>query len=530
RQVLTNLIGNAVKFTDEGQIEVAVSLTTDSGVQQLLFEVADSGIGIAPERQRHIFDAFQQADNSTTRRYGGTGLGLTICKELVAAMGGKMGLVSSKGHGSTFSFTLPLEVKVTIRSLPTQTILVGRTVLLIEDHPLARSSLKNMLEHHGAEVLAAADLEQAQALLGRFPDTIHVALIDDTLPAQECRELPALLKRMPACRAARFVMLRSRERLGRAALGAAGFDFALDKPLLSGDLENALSAPLDETPTTRRFAALPTRDVLSGPRALDVLIVEDHPVNAHFLSSLLRRSGHRVVHASNGVRALSAVSGQLFDIILMDVQMPEMDGLEATRRIREAERGGERRTPIVALTANAMKGDEQECLAAGMDAYIAKPIDPDLLRKTLSRLTVPSVPPSVDSAGTAPAQPVRAAEPARPTAPPFARDALLERACGDPRFEADLIRIFVDTQEEMVRDVDNSVESGDLNAIRHAAHRLKGALLLVCAGPAAALALELEKAAREGQREPMPELLRGLKREMIRLRSALGDVVGGGSS
>jgi two-component system, sensor histidine kinase and response regulator len=521
RQILTNLIGNAIKFTSQGQVVVSVSTLPAEHDTLLALRVTDTGIGISRERQEQVFDAFQQADNSTTRRFGGSGLGLTICKELTSLMGGHLTLESELGVGSTFAVLLPLrEAERESPQLAASPALAGQCILVLDDHALARSSLSASLARLGARVLSASSAAEALAQVAG-ESLVNAAFIDHQLGYQDGLELPRLLRDKAACRDTRFGLLRSRERVGRDALSRAGFEFGLDKPVLESDLQRALTAPLIQTPVTSRHASLPARfgRAEEPVRALQVLVVEDHPVNAHFVCSLLRRQGHHVVHAGNGVSALVAVARQSFDVILMDMQMPEMDGLEATRRIRSAEKSSGGRVPIIALTANAMKGDEQECLAAGMDLHIAKPIDPALLLRTLARVAearpreeVQIRPPLGDSAVT------------DDRAAPYARDELLRRAGGDPRFAAELIRMFVGTQEEMMRDIEAAVARLDCSAVRDASHRLKGALQLVCAGPAAAYALQLEKAARALETDPMARLVSELRGEMLRLRGALGDV------
>ncbi len=525
RQVLTNLIGNAVKFTTAGHVAVRVSLQpTDSGTR-LCFAVQDTGVGIPKDQQAHIFDAFQQADGSTTRRYGGTGLGLTISRELAALMGGQLTLESELDRGSCFTLSLPLRSAPPRLLSPAESSIAGQHVLLVDDHPLAREFLRAELEHLGARVLAAATLGEAGAAAAQLERRLDAALVDHGLQGHSGLELPRLLSDSLTACPARYVLLRGQERLRREVLSEAGFQFAVDKPVLRSDLLRVLTAPIIHSPVTTRYASLPAREPRAKLPPLRVLVVEDHPINAHFLCALLRRDGHRVVHALNGARGLAAYEGGSFDVIVMDVQMPEMDGLEATRRIRELERVRGRRVPIIALTANAMKGDADECIAAGMDHYIAKPVDGGALTDMLSRYA------SGSSAFTGADLPVLASaplvecEPAQPSA--LAREELLARASGDPRFMANLIQIFISTQEEVMGEIETAVARGDAEAVRTAAHRLKGALQLICAGPSAALAKELELAGKTGESDKFANLAQSLKTEMLRLRAALGDGNGG---
>jgi two-component system sensor histidine kinase/response regulator len=510
-QVLTNLLGNALKFTTEGHVKVALSVRPGVAGKMLWIEVEDTGIGISAPRQAEIFVAFQQAEASTSRRYGGTGLGLTICKGLIAMMGGELTVKSEPGFGSTFAFSLPLEEHTTeARAEP---LLRDRCVLLVDDHEGARASTAAMLSRMGARVRAVGDFAAALEVAQVEP-AIHAAFLDHSPRSQDALELPAQLRQLPSCRATRFVLLRSLERPGRAVLERARIAYALDKPVLPSDLERALSAPLSAANATNVHEALRVRALVRPAlRALSVLVVEDHPVNAQFLTTLLRRQGHEVTHAANGVMALSAVAARDFDIVLMDVQMPEMDGLEATRRIRKAERGGARCVPIIALTANAMRGDDATCLDAGMDAYLAKPIDPEALEATLLRFT----------GGPARAQPPVTPSQATASAPPsaFSLEGLLERTSSDVDFAADLVRIFLASEQEMITDLRGAVAARSSERVHHAAHRIRSALELICAHRASQHALSLERAGRAKQQEPLHDAMAALDQEMVSLRRAL---------
>ena len=313
-------------------------------------------------------------------------------------------------------------------------------------------------------MLATASVTDALALVAHTEQPVEAALIAHGLGGNSGRELALLLRRYPACAQTRYVLMRSHERVDSTALRRAGFAFSLDKPFLPQDLIKALSASSSNPPAVGHRSLPEGGEPTSMARSMYVLMVEDHPINAHYLTSLLQRQGHRVVHAWNGARALTAYESAQFDLILMDVQMPEMDGLEATRQIRALERRSGRRVPIVALTANAMTGDAEECLAAGMDHYLSKPVDAARLQEVLLRFA-----PCPTGASDTPRPTVQE------TAPAFEREQLLQRAAGDPRFMADLIRIFLATHDELLRDAETSVAREDSEAVRTSAHRLKGA-------------------------------------------------------
>jgi two-component system sensor histidine kinase/response regulator len=513
RQVLVNLIGNAVKFTERGHVIVSVGVATEPDGRVLRIAIEDTGIGISAERQEGIFDAFEQADNSTTRHHGGSGLGLTISRELIARMGGRLRVISAEGVGSTFMISIPLRLPEQPLSRPPPPRLDGQCIVLVEDHFRVREQLARVLETRGAKVLRCENVGDALAAC-REQATVNAVMVDDTREdGHDPLSVPGRFVDVAACRKARFVLLRSQPGISSKLFRGSGYELGIEKPVFASDLDRVLHAPAGSP--TGQFSSPPSTTLPRTAQVLRLLVVEDHPVNAHFLCSLLKRWGHHVVHAWNGSSALTALASEPFDTILMDVQMPVMDGLETTRRIRAAEIDGVH-TPIIALTANAMKGDEEDCLQAGMDAYLAKPLDADLLQRVLERLNVGRKLASVRTTRRLSVQ--RASE----QNPAFARDKLLERACRDVGLEADLIRIFLSTHDEMMHAIEACMESGDLVAQRHAAHRLKGALQLVCAEPAAALALELERGAREG-RAITREQLDALAREMSRLQRALGE-------
>ena len=395
RQIVLNLVGNAIKFTPEGEIALRVQCQEKNSQEcTLLFTVADTGIGIPPEKQKTIFDAFSQADASTTRKYGGTGLGLTISTRLVEMMGGRIWVESEVGKGTQFHFTLKLGVADALElqvGLPaTPEILKGVKALIVDDNRTNRRILDGMLVRwgmkpfqveSGAEALEA--LEQAQAA----NDPFKVILADMHMPRMDGFGLIERIRQAPGLSAATIMMLTSAGHRGDAArCQVLGISAYLLKPIRQSELRDAIARVLgaaeseSEIPLITRYSLADTQD---PGRSLRILLAEDNPVNQRLASRMLEKRGHRVIVTSNGREAVDALAKERVDLILMDVQMPEMDGFEATAAIREAEAAGGPRLPIVALTAHAMKGDRERCLAAGMDAYLAKPIRPEELDEVL---------------------------------------------------------------------------------------------------------------------------------------------------
>jgi len=395
RQIVLNLVGNAIKFTPEGEIALKVQCQQkDSQECMLLFTVADTGIGIPPEKQKTIFDAFSQADASTTRRYGGTGLGLTISTRLVEMMSGKIWVESEVGKGTQFHFTLklgvadPAELQIGIPAPPE--ILRGVKALIVDDNRTNRRILDGMLVRWGmqpSQVESGAEALEALAQAQAANDPYQVILADMHMPRMDGFGLIERIRQQPGLSAATIMMLTSAGHRGDAArCQVLGISAYLLKPIRQSELRDAIARVLgaaeaeSEIPLITRYSLA---DSHAPGRSLSILLAEDNPVNQRLAARMLEKRGHRVVVTSNGREAVDALPTQKFDLILMDVQMPEMDGFEATAAIRQQETSGAARLPIVALTAHAMKGDRERCLAAGMDAYLAKPIRPEELDEVL---------------------------------------------------------------------------------------------------------------------------------------------------
>jgi PAS domain S-box-containing protein len=379
RQVLLNLAGNAVKFTQAGGVCIEVTLADDNESHpRLRFTVSDTGIGIAPSAIDKLFQEFTQLDDSQSRRFGGSGLGLAISRGLVELMGGAIGVDSAEGRGSTFWFEIALERRAPPRHSASGYDLGGLVAMVVDPNPVGRSVAVRRLESFGMVVTAAADLDQAARLLGDV--SFDLAIVDRAIPAR------AFTARLPRRRPHLLVALPVEARGEIEGFRAAGFDGYLIKPVRQAALARRIAilcergGPLsaERAPRTDESPRLPTA------RSLRLLIAEDNQINLMLAMALLQKAGHRVDTVGNGLEAVEAVRERPYDVVLMDVHMPELDGLAATQRIRAL---GDARAhvPIVALTANALEEDRQRCLDSGMDDYLAKPVDEDQLLAVLER-------------------------------------------------------------------------------------------------------------------------------------------------
>jgi PAS domain S-box-containing protein len=389
RQVVINLVGNAIKFTQDGEVGLSAKIEAEDGDNRLLhMTVSDSGIGIPVDKQALIFQPFVQADTSTARKYGGTGLGLTISRRLVELMGGRMWLESEVGKGTQFHFTVQLQTSekpVQVGSAASPQILRGVKVLIVDDNRTNRRILEGMMKRWEMELTSVESAEEALAQLSSARDQgkpYGLVLTDGHMPNMDGFALIEQIRQRPELNTATIMMLTSAGHRGDGArcleLGVAAY---LLKPIRQSELREAIARVLgarEQTgaiPLVTRYSLQDARDPATSLR---VLVVEDNLVNQLLVTRLLEKRGHRVVMTSNGRAALAALEEESYDLVLMDVQMPEMDGLEATTalRQREKEQGKRIHQQVVAVTAHAMKGDKERCLAAGMDGYLIKPIRP----------------------------------------------------------------------------------------------------------------------------------------------------------
>ena len=395
RQILVNLIGNAIKFTHEGEVSISLEARPHTGATaaslqtvELLFAVRDTGIGISPEKHLTIFHAFTQADSSTTRQYGGTGLGLTITKRLVEMMGGKIWVESEPARGSTFSFTTPVGVVEHPAQTPglEDANLRGTNVLVVDDSATNRRVLADWLSHWGMCPIVAESAPAAVKILDSAGQDIPLVLTDVHMPEIDGFELLRHIRRTATTPT--IIMLTSTSFAGDVERSRElGADAYLIKPVRRAELLQTILRVLKTQPAVTDPTRRLDRQLRSGsPDVLRILVAEDNVINQKLAVNLLEREGHEVVLVGNGRDAADAVEREPFDAVLMDVQMPIMDGFEATRAIRAQERFAGSRTPIIAMTAHAMDGDRDRCLAAGMDGYISKPISRSELLKTILTL------------------------------------------------------------------------------------------------------------------------------------------------
>ncbi|HDI59332.1 MAG TPA: response regulator [Desulfobacteraceae bacterium] len=522
RQVLINLVNNAIKFTDQGEVLVRCSLKErDSDGVWLEFAVSDTGIGIPAEKLDLVFDSFRQVDGSTTRRYGGTGLGLTISKQLVELMGGTIRVESTPAKGTTFFFSVPMGVSTTDRrpawaSRPAQ--LAGRRVLVVDDHPTNRTVLREALSNWGMVLLEAADGPGALALLeaeAMKPEPVDLAILDAQMPGMDGFSLARRIRENPAFDAVKILLLTSIGQRGEAALcREIGIAAYLLKPIRKAELFNALSLVLAEEGRDKDAPAAPqlvTRHFIreqQGQYDLRVLLAEDNAINRKVAVHMLEKSGCRVTPVANGLEALEKLASETFDVVLMDVQMPEMDGLAATRAIRAAS-APYRDVPIIAMTAHALEGDREMCLEAGMNDYLSKPIRARDLLATLARWT----------GRPAPGEAVQetASNPSEDLPSPIDLRRALEQTMENRDLLADLLEEFDAMLAAEIPLLQEAAENHRAEALAQRAHRLKGAAANLYIETVRQIAESLEAKAKKGEFNGAAQLLEALAAESDRL-------------
>jgi CheY-like chemotaxis protein/HPt (histidine-containing phosphotransfer) domain-containing protein len=482
RQVLVNLVGNAIKFTERGQVLVQVEVESRSGDGAVLhYFVSDSGIGIPEDKQRAIFEPFEQADGSTTRRFGGTGLGLAISSTLVELMGGRMWLESAPHEGSTFHFTVRLGL-TDARPDPPAVNLTDLPVLIVDDNGVNRRVLHDLLRRWKMRPTVVDSGAAAMRALIEANDQgrpFSLVLLDANMPGMDGFEVARRI-RDEAKLDATIMMLSSSGQFDESKkCREVGIATHLTKPVEQRELLGAIARVLAQEPGQR--APLPSTMLPADlpERRLRVLLAEDNAVNQRLASSLLERRGHKVVIANNGREAVEAMQRQSFDVVLMDVQMPEMGGFESTDVIRALERERNQRTPIIAMTAHAMKGDRERCLAAGMDEYLTKPLDPKQLCQVVEQIAAGRPPAAADQT---PASAIST--------------QVLARVGGDRELLAEISRLFVDDAPRHLDRIRHALDARDGEALRRAAHGLKGAAANFDAEGVVAAARTLEEIGR----------------------------------
>ncbi len=527
RQVLVNLAGNAIKFTQTGEIEVAVHrLKAITPTQtELRFSVRDTGIGIAREKLKTVFDSFSQADASTTRQYGGTGLGLSISTQLVSLMGGHIGLESELGQGSTFYFTLPLSTGSNDAYAHYQSTerVVGLPVLIVDDNATNRSLLVEMLHNWQMHPTACDSGEQALQELERASASATpyaLAILDVQMPVMDGFELAQRILAQPKYVGATVMMLTSEDQRGQATrcreLGIASY---LLKPISQSELLDAIMTALGEAPQsstpfiTRHSLRHSLRD---NRRRLKLLLAEDNAVNQTLAVRLLQKLGHTVTVANNGQEAVEHWQAGGFDAILMDVDMPIMDGYEATERIRAIETTSHglvpAHIPIVAMTAHAMRGTREICLSHGMDAYLAKPIDTEALWRELDGLMPVSVAEPEVAPATAVPPPAKVAD--------FA--AVRQTMDNDRELFEEIVKLFQSDAPVQMQQIREALARGESEVVHRGAHTIKGMVGIFSAERSVQAAARLEKLAALGSLKPGAlEAAAELEAAMTDLQAAL---------
>jgi PAS domain S-box-containing protein len=519
RRIVVNLVGNAIKFTDRGEVVLRANLESQAKDDILLhFSVTDTGIGIPVEKQQRIFEAFAQADTSTTRKYGGTGLGLAISAQLCELMGGVMWVESEVGRGSTFHFTAhfgrppaPVEEKI-VDAAPVK--LLDLPVLVVDDNATSRQILDEMIANWRMKPVTAKDGRSAMEALRRAHKDGHpfrLVLLDAHMPAMDGFEVASHVKHDPHLHGTTVILLTSAghtEDMARAkSLGAAA---SVAKPVKQSDLWDAIITALHVAGRQKARPSVAQRRSRTAEHPLRILLAEDNPVNQEVAVHLIERRGHSVIVAENGREAVEAIERHKFDLVLMDVQMPEMGGLEATRVIREKEKGSGHHLPIIAMTAHAMQGDREQCLEAGMDGYLAKPIDPKTFLQTVEGISARSV--GSESAEN---------EETAGLAGALDGKALLARFSGNRKLLRNIVKTFREDCPRMMGRIRNALTARDAVALADSAHALKGSIGNFGDSAALETTREMEKAARQGKLDGTWELYATLEDQIASLLPAL---------
>jgi two-component system, sensor histidine kinase and response regulator len=527
RQLIVNLVGNAIKFTEIGTIVIDTNVESKTNDDVLLHvSVSDTGIGISPEKQHVIFESFAQADGSTTRRFGGTGLGLAISRQLVELMGGRIWVESEAGRGSKFHFTCRFKQGSACESekerIAGQT-LPGLDVLVVGNNQASRIIFAEMLTNWrmnpilaegGADALVI--LESAQ----RAGRPLPIVLLDAQMPKIDGFQVMERIQRDPTLAGAVIMLLSASRQLADAArCRQLGVNQFLTKPIGQSELLDAILLSLGVQSAEEKLieAVVPAHERPKG-RSLRILLCEDNPVNQKLAIRLLEKAGHRLQVAATGRQALAQwedAGEPAFDVVLMDIQMPEMDGMEATKAIRVREKNSGRHVPIIAITAHAMRGDKEKCLASGMDGYISKPIQPSEMFAEIERCLV-------QQGGKVPMN--------KNTDAPneqIDRKSLFERVEGDQELLAEMIHLFQEDAPKLLSAMRAALPGGDLAVLERSAHSLKGAASNLSAQCTAAAALQVETDARNKDLESAKASLVNLEKAVESLLPSLADLCQG---
>ncbi len=524
RQIIINLVGNALKFTEQGEIVVAVTIDTlDDSHVDLHFVVSDTGIGIPLDKQKQIFEAFSQADSSTTRRYGGTGLGLTISMQLVKLMDGQLWVESEAGKGSEFHFTVrfgisedaPAHSWLRIESL------AGLPVLVVDDNRTNRRILEDALVNWGMQPTLAADGPIALALMDnalKRGTPFRLALLDVMMPGMDGFEVAKRIRQDSRLTDCVLVMLSSAGQTENSArCQVQGIARYLIKPVKQSDLRETILHVLSVQGEPGRETGPVSTKVAATRRSRRILLAEDGLVNQQVARELLESRGHQVVVVNNGREAIQALEHGAFDLVLMDVQMPEMDGWEATATIRQKEQTTGLHMQIVAMTAHAMKGDRERCLKAGMDAYLTKPIQSKLLYETVEGIAASVQIDHETQVETAPSLTTAEAI--------MDWDAAVDRVGGRVDLLKQMVGLFFKEADKLMPSLREAITQRDMVRVQRAAHSIKGSASCFAAPPTIAAAMRLEFMGRDKDLAGADEAYAVLERETARLKQALKDFV-----
>ncbi len=532
RQLLINLVGNSIKFTEQGEVKVQAESGPGEGSGLVLhFTITDTGIGVSPEKQKLIFEPFSQADGTMARRFGGTGLGLSISRRLIEMMGGRLWLESEPGHGSKFHFTVqfqPAELPLPHDAILPLEALEGLPVLIVDDNSTNRRILHDMLAGWRMAPQVVESGPEALAALAHANDAGHkfsLVLLDVQMPEMDGFAVVEQIRGSPSLAGATILMLSSnRQREDSARCRELGVSAYLVKPIMERELREAVLLVMGRNaPAALPVAAGGQQAPARAGRSLEILLAEDNPVNRQLAVHLLEKRGHCVSVACDGREALRILEERTappFDLLLMDVQMPEFDGFEVTKMIREREKVDGGHLPIIAVTAHALKGDRERCMNAGADGYVTKPVRAVELFSEIERCIA-----SRPAQGSTPAQTAEAV-PAQPPDPAgtetvLDRGALMERLEGDLGLLAELVHLFLDDYPQQVARVRAAAERGDATSFAREAHTIKGTLGNFSAPAAYAVALSLEKMGRTGDLSHAADACEKLQREIGELKPLL---------
>jgi PAS domain S-box-containing protein len=544
RQILVNMVGNAIKFTEQGEVVIHADPVSDTRTHATVrFLVQDTGIGIPPERQAAIFERFTQVDGSTTRRYGGTGLGLTISKQLVEAMGGKIGVESELGKGSTFWFEVEFEKQAEeiVEQPPTPVDLLNLNILCIDDNATSRMILTKILTGFGCRVSAAESGHQGLEMLRtahRAKDPYQLILLDMQMPGMDGEQTARAIKSDPTSQEIKIIVLTSMGERGDAKrMEALGCSAYLHKPVKQKMLSDAIIAVLGYKPPKGGTGRLITRHTLAEQKrqGLRILLAEDNAINQKLAIILVQKAGYSVDAVENGEQVLEKIQKEQYNAVLMDVQMPVMDGFEATRRIRQWE-AGKGHIPIIAMTAHALKGDRERCIEAGMDDYVSKPLQPQALITAIDRWvrgkeeevgvsaeTQRDVILFGDTAASAPRSNGMSAAGEKDESLPMNIETALPRFNNDRNFLTDMCREFINQLATRIEEMKTTLQDGDVNGLNRHAHSLKGLSANFSANIVSSLAAELERRTKQGDVTDAAALIDKIETESRQLVEYIGE-------